>query len=211
MRRTLTCYSGFPVCSPHSVCVRTQGFRLSLALLLLRCSLLRAFNASVRCGTGEATTLSRRSLGLRDQHIAITGPGTAPSTINRLSSRSMPRIRRLRTVICSCHVARHTLTREYTRRERRCADRALDLEHVTVRLRTAAEAMTANDARETAALRGPDDVDELLVAEDLDHDAIAGLDAACSSFRCLRDFEATSFTSLTGAHSTSQSGRSSPC
>ena len=75
------------------------------------------------------------------------------------------------------HVAGHALAGEYARRERRGADRTLHLEHVTVRLGTAAEAVAANDARETAALGVADDVDELLVVEDVDQDAVAGLGA----------------------------------
>src|SRR6185437_9499512 len=66
------------------------------------------------------------------------------------------------------HVAGHTLAGEYTRRERRCTDRTLNLEHVTVRLGTAAETVAANDTRKTTSLGSADHIDEPLVVEDID-------------------------------------------
>ena len=59
-----------------------------------------------------------------------------------------------------------------------------------MRLGTAAEAMAANDAGEAAALGGADDVDELLVGEDVDQDAVAGLGGNCLfAFSGLDGFE----------------------
>src|SRR5205823_13695534 len=77
------------------------------------------------------------------------------------------------------HVARHALTWKYAGRERRGANRTLHLKHVTVRLGTAAEAVTPNDASEATALGGSDHVDKLLVVEDVNQNAVASLDCNC--------------------------------
>src|SRR6202023_1958334 len=72
-----------------------------------------------------------------------------------------------------------TLAGKYAGRKRRGADRTLHLEHVAVRLGTAAEAVAANDASEAAAFGGSDDVNELFVVEDIDQNAVASLDSDC--------------------------------
>ncbi len=135
-----------------------------------------AFNAILRGGTGKSTTLTRRSLSLRDQHIAITRARYCALDHDEVvlkidAANAQVANRDLRVA----HVARHTLTGEYARRERRCTDRTLHLEHVTVRLGTAAEAVATNDARKTAALGGSDHINELLVGEDVDQNAVASL------------------------------------
>ena len=87
------------VCSAQRLELQKQSKRLCLfSLLLLRCSLLRSLQRVLGCGTGEATTLARRRLGLGDEHEAITRSRDCSFNRRRLSSRSMPRIRRLRTV-----------------------------------------------------------------------------------------------------------------
>jgi hypothetical protein len=82
------------------------------------------------------------------------------------------------------HVARHTLAGKDARRERGCADGALHLEHVTVCLGAAAEAMTTNNAGKATSLGGADHIDKLLVGEDIDHDAIASLHCAFVTLFC---------------------------
>src|ERR1700735_4914268 len=53
---------------------------------------------------------------------------------------------------------------------------------MTVRLGTAAETVTANNTRKTAALGVADDVNELHTVEDVDEDAVASLGALVTIF-----------------------------
>src|SRR5437764_719620 len=60
-----------------------------------------AFNGSTVCAPANPRRSRGACLALLMTTYPPLGPGTAPSTINRFSSRSIPRMRRLRTVHCS--------------------------------------------------------------------------------------------------------------
>ena len=112
-----------------------------------------AFNGS----SVPAPANPRRSLGgafaFETRTYPSRGPGTAPSTISRLSSSiNAANAQVANRDLIRAHVARHALAREHARRERRGADRTLHLEHVTVRLGTAAE---ADGAERRPQNRGP--------------------------------------------------------
>src|ERR1700758_2110137 len=98
----------------------TKCLRFKSSLLLLRRCLLRSLQRVLRCGTGEPATLTRRSLGLGDKNVSITRAGDC--TLNQKevvlkidTADAEIADRDLRVT----HVARHTLSGEYTRRERR--------------------------------------------------------------------------------------------
>src|SRR5215469_695014 len=133
-------------------------------LLSLRLGLFRSLQRVDRRRAGKSTALARRILGYRNHHVPIA------STRNRAFDHQQvlfeidpanPQIAH-RYLLCAV-VARHSLPREHARRKARGADRTLDLEHMSVRLRTAAEIVAAHNTRKAAALRAPDHVYELRI------------------------------------------------
>src|SRR5277367_2941170 len=79
MRRALTllgCVFRFVLRAAFDTRYKNNAKDFALfSLLLLRCSLLRSLQRVLGCGTSEATTLARRSLGLGDEHETITRTG----------------------------------------------------------------------------------------------------------------------------------------
>src|ERR1700733_6649335 len=72
-------------------------------------------------------------------------------------------------------MSRHALPGKHTRREGRCTDRALHLEHMTVRLGATAKVVTAHYTGKAAALAGADHVHILVIGKDVYQDAVARL------------------------------------
>src|SRR5437879_3127630 len=113
------------------------------SLLLLRCSLLRSLQCILRCGAGKSTTLSRWGLGLRDEHETIAWTGDRTFDHEQIVFEVDPSNAEVADGdLFVSHMAGHALAGEYARGEGRGTDRTLHLEHVTVRLGTAAEAVT---------------------------------------------------------------------
>src|ERR1700748_1753209 len=104
----------------------------NIYLLLLTCrSLLRSLQRIDRAGTGKAATLSRRRLRLGDHDVTVTGSGYCAfhhqQVVFRIDAADAKVANRN---LVGAEVAGHALAREHSRRERRSADRALDLEHM---------------------------------------------------------------------------------
>src|ERR1700727_3952921 len=148
----------------------------SSLLLLGRCSLLRSLECISCLNAGKPTTLARRSLGLGDEHETVARTGDCAFNHEEIVFKiDAANAKVADRDLCVAHVTRHALTGKHAGRKRRGADRTLHLEHVAVRLGTAAEAMAANNAGKTAALGSSNNVDELLIVEDVNHDAVASL------------------------------------
>src|SRR5579862_1910744 len=88
-------------------------------------------------------------------------------------------------------VPRHPHAFEHARWECRRSDRPGDLEHRTMRLRTAAEMMPLHYARETPAFADADDIHKALAVENVDQDTLADFQAVGLSafFGLFFDFE----------------------
>src|SRR6202034_1632158 len=111
-------------------------------LFLLAGSLLRSLQRIDRARTRESTALTRRSLGLRDQHISFAR--TRYRTLDH--DQDLFKVDAANTQVATrhtihAHMTRHALPRKNTRGEWRCTDRALHLKHVSMRLGTATEIM----------------------------------------------------------------------
>src|SRR6476660_4440258 len=155
-----------PVCSPALKLMRRKARSATpQALLALAAGLLGSLQRIDCAGSGKSTTLARRSFRLRNQHIAFAGPRYCAfhhqqvlfeidSTNAQIANRHLLR----------AHVARHALPWKHARRKAGSANRALHLEHVSVRFGSAAKSVTPYYARETAALRSADHIHKLRIA-----------------------------------------------
>src|SRR5262249_15903854 len=115
-----------PVCSPS----RGPCYFM-LLLLLLGGSLLRSLQRIDRAGSGKTATIARRRLGLRDQNVSVTRSGNCSFNQKQILIKIDAADTEVadRHLVVS-HVAGHALAGKNARGERRCADRALHLEHV---------------------------------------------------------------------------------
>src|SRR3954447_21426379 len=147
-----------------------------VVLLLLRCALRSLQRVHRAAFTGESTTLTRRRNRIAHHHV------TALRTRYRafehqqvfvlVEAQDAQVARRLLRVT---HVTGHAHSREYTRRERRRADRTVDREHRSVRLRTSGKLVALHHTGEAAALGRTNHIHELLAVKQVHQHAIADL------------------------------------
>src|SRR6202521_1527736 len=103
----------------------------------------------------EATTLSGWPLGLGDDQVAVSTTRYRAfyhqQVLFFIDAQNAQVAHRYRNV---AHVAAHASAGKNPRRERRCTNRALDLEHVAVGAWTAGKLVALYHARKTASLAG---------------------------------------------------------
>src|SRR5882672_2684012 len=126
---------------------------LTLFLRLTGSGLLGSLQRIQRGRSGKATTLARWFLCFQDHDITILRAGYRAfhqqQIVVVVDAADLQVAHR---DLVNAHVAGHAHSRKYTRRERRSANRALHLEHVSVRAGTAAKVMTFYDAGKAAPL-----------------------------------------------------------
>src|SRR6185437_12049001 len=95
----------YPVRSPRSWLSKNKQIQRDFACFLYFFfgeAFFDAFNASFVASPANPRRSRGGAFAFEIKTYPSRGPGTAPSTRRRLSSRSMARMRRLRTVTCSC-------------------------------------------------------------------------------------------------------------
>src|ERR1039458_6139480 len=145
-------------------------------LLALPGGLLRSLQRIDSTGSSKATALARRSLGLGNQHVALTR--SRHCTLNHQQvlfdiDAANPQVTYRNLV--RTHVPWHALPGKHARRKAGSADRTLHLEHMTVRLGSAAETVAAHNACKSPALRSTNHIDKLGIGEDIHQNAIPSL------------------------------------
>src|SRR4051812_14109450 len=148
--------------------------QFSLLLCFASGGLLGCLQRIERGRTGESAALLRRLLRFVDQHVSIfmsRDRAFDDQQVVILVDRQDAQVADGLGV--DAHVSRHAHALEDTRRERRCADGALHLEHVSVGCGAATELVAFDYTREAASLAGAGDIDELFVLEDVDQNFVA--------------------------------------
>src|SRR3954447_4188934 len=153
-------------------------YQLSLFLRFTSGCLLRSLQRIERGRTGESATLLRRLLRLVDQHVSVFMSRDRAFNDQQIVILVDAEDAQIADGLgIDAHVSRHAHAFEDTRGERRCADGALHLEHVSVGAGAAAEFVPLDYAGEAASLAGAGDIDELFVLEDVDQNFVADFGA----------------------------------